>query len=677
MIHILGILLFTGSLGASYGVQQTAREKQARERDVALEDTRTPVEYAGEGTFLVPIEAAAEVGEEDDLDHHLRIAGVGAGIAIAGHLLYAPLGLLSLPFLGYSTLMVFENAYQGLRAHKPRISMLDSIAICVGIGTGYFTLSAFANVLYIASLKMLNQTRNKTQQRISDIFSGHPPTVWLLKDGVEISVPLEKVQKGDRIVVNTGETVPIDGIIEQGMAGIDQHMLTGEAQPEEKTVGQRVLATTLVVSGRITVRVEKTGADTVAAHITEVLEKTDDYISDLKTRGERFANASVLPTIGLSGVALLAAGPVAMIVTLSSNFSEVMRFSVPLTMLNYLRIASHKGLLIKDGRSLEQLPKVDTVVFDKTGTLTLEQPHVGKIYSGEGFSEREVLYYTAAAEYRQTHPIAKAVLDAAAQQGVVLPSIDDAQYSIGYGIGVSLEGRSVRVGSARFMQREHIPLPEIFEMLEQQAHEQGYSLIYTALDGVLCGVVELHPTLRPEAREVVRALRRRGLKVYILSGDHAGPVKNLATQLGVDEYIAETLPEDKSRVIEELQQGGKAVCFVGDGINDSIALKRAAVSVSLQDASHVAIDSAQVVLMNKNLRQLLSAFELAERFKFNQYLAIDIGTVAPSLICMGGAIFLGLTVAGTLWFYCLSMAMGVGSAMLPLLEARRSSPSPA
>jgi len=220
------------------------------------------------------------------------------------------------------------------------------------------------------------------------------------------------------------------------------------------------------------------------------------------------------------------------------------------------------------------------------------------------------------------------------------------------------------------MQRENIRLPASLEDLERGSHERGCSLIYTALEDRFCGVVELCPTLRPEAQQTVQRLQQRGLKVYILSGDHEGPVKNLAKILGVDEYIAETLPEDKSRVIEELQQSGKTVCFVGDGINDSIALKKAAISVSLQDASHIAKDSAQVVLMNKNLLQLLDAFELANRFHKNQKIGIGVAVVAPSLICMGGAMFLGFTVANTLVFYCASAIMGVSSSMLPLVMER-------
>ncbi|BAP57087.1 cation transport ATPase [Thioploca ingrica] len=670
MIHLLGILLFSGSLAGAYTAKHLTRGKNG-------EEIFTPAPKSPSDKLILPkaqntlVTPRIGIEQEAELNHYLQVAGVGLVLAAAGHLLYFPLGLLSLPILGYVTLDVFENAYECLKEKELRISVLESTAIGTGIGSGLYALSAFATVIYFASSKMLYKTRHKTQSRLTDIFSGHPPTVWLLKDGVEISVPLEQIRKGDRIVINTGEMVPIDGIVEEGIATLDQHMLTGEAQPEERTVDQQVFATTLVISGRITVRVEQTGAETVAAHIAAILDHTDSYISTLQIRSEQLANDSVAPTLGLAGFALLITGPMSMAVVLCSNFSDVMSFTVPLGMLNYLRIASRAGLLIKDGRSLEQLLKVDTVVFDKTGTLTLEQPHVSTIYPAAGFTEQQVLFYTAAAEYRQTHPIAKAVLDAAAKQGLELPLIDEAQYRIGYGLRVNLEGQVVRVGSVHFMQRENIVLPESFAAVEQNAHQHGYSLIYTAVNEALCGAVELRPTVRPEAAQVVRHLYERGLQVYILSGDHEGPVKNLAAELGIDAYIAETLPEDKSKVIEKLQQQGKSVCFVGDGINDSIALKKAAVSVSLQDASHVAMDSAQIILTNKNLMQLLDALDIAKRFGNNQKLTINLGVVAPSLICMGGGLFLGFTVTNTLVFYCASAALGVGSAMLPLLQEHR------
>ncbi len=672
MLSMLSMLIFGSFVGASYLYKEVSRgtinkKGSQKPQTKPAKDQATIPEISAVSVDCQPVRDLY-IQEEIDVDHYLKVSSLGLGFAVVGNLIFPPLTLLSLPIFGYSTLIVFEDAYNSLKTRKLRISVLDSTAICAGIATGSYMLSGVANVIYIGSLKMLYKTRNKTHKKLADIFSGYMPVVWLLKDGVEISIPLEKLRKGDLIVVNAGEIIPIDGSIVDGIACIDQQMLTGEAQPEEKTTGQPVFAATLVIAGRITISVDKTGSETVAANITGILDKTDDFISHLQTRSERLANASVAPTIGVAGLSLLIADPMSSWVVLSSNFSEVMRLTVPITMLNYLNIASHSGLLIKDGRSFEQFNKIDTVVFDKTGTLTHDQPHVGAIYPSNGFTENETLYYTAAAEYRQSHPIAKAILRAALSRRIEMPFIDDAQYKVGYGICVNLDGKLVRVGSRRLMREEKISIPMNFEVVEQSAHAQGYSLIYSSVDDTLCGVIELRPTLRREAKHVVRSLQQRGMKVYILSGDHEGAVKNLAMELGVDDYFADTLPEGKSQVIEELQHSGRKVCFVGDGINDSIALKKAAVSVSLQDASHVAMDCAQVVLMNKNLTQLLYAFDLAERFDTNQKMGISGGTVIPSVICMGGAMFFGFTIAGTLTIYVASIAMGVTASLFPLLN---------
>lgn len=676
MFLITGMVIFSGFLGASYLYKQATQGGGVKQKPSSVQKKSNKTPESADQSQLEPdvMEPVDKTyaQQEVDVDHHLKVSGVGLGMAVAGNLLFPPLSLLSLPLIGYTTLMVFEAAIDSVKKKKLHISVLDSTAIFVGLVTGCYVLSGVANIIYIGSLKMLYKTRNNTRNKIADIFSGYTPVVWLLKDGAEKSIPLNEVCKGDLIVVNAGEIIPIDGVIVDGVAGIDQQMLTGEAQPEEKTIGQQVFAATMVISGRITICVEKTGSDTVAANITVILDKTDDFISHLQTRSERFANASVAPTIGVAGVSLLAAGPMSAWVVLSSNFSEVMRLTVPMTILNYMHIASRNGLLIKDGRSLEQFNRVDTVVFDKTGTLTIDQPHVGTIYPNNGFTESEVLFYTAAAEYRQSHPIAKAILTAALKRRVELPDIDDAHYKVGYGISVNLNGKLVRVGSRRFMREENISIPASIAQVEQTANAKGYSLIYSAVNEALCGVIELRPTLRREAKQVVRSLQKRGLKIYILSGDHMGSVKNLADELGVDDYFADTLPEDKSRVIDELQQSGRTVCFVGDGINDSIALKKAAVSVSLQDASHIAMDCAQIVLMNKNLTQLLYAFDLAERFDTNQKMGISTGTVIPSIICMGGAMFFGFTVTGTLTIYVASVAMGTISALFPLLTEGKS-----
>ena len=280
--------------------------------------------------------------------------------------------------------------------------------------------------------------------------------------------------------------------------------------------------------------------------------------------------------------------------------------------------------------------KVDIVVFDKTGTLTQEMPHVGRLFTCQGIDEPQLLTYAAAAEHRQTHPIARAILQEAETRGLSVPAVSEAAYEIGYGIKVTLDEKLIRVGSHRFMAMEAITIPEEIESIQQTAHEEGHSLVYVAINEQLAGAIELVPTVRPEAKRIVDYLRQAGLEMAIISGDHERPTRALATYLDIDRYFAETLPENKADLISQLQKEGKTVCFVGDGINDSIALKKANVSISLGGASTIATDTAQIILMDQTLNELETLFELSQEFEHNMHINL-MTTVVPGLIIIGGA----------------------------------------
>ncbi len=290
----------------------------------------------------------------------------------------------------------------------------------------------------------------------------------------------------------------------------------------------------------------------------------------------------------------------------------------PMSMLNYLHLFSRRKILIKDGRSLEQLSDIDTIVFDKTGTLTQEIPQVSQIFCCADLSQDELLTYAVAAEYRQSHPIAKALLQAADMRQLEIPQIDDTHYEIGYGVKVNLNERVIRVGSKRFMTTCGITIPPEIKKEQARCNKEGYSLVYVAIDEQLGGAIELHPAIRPEVKKVIGSLRESGKTLYIISGDHEAPTRRLAEELGIDHYFANTLPENKANLVSQLQESGRAVCFVGDGINDTIALKQANVSISLGGATTIAMDTAQIVLMDGNLTQLPYIFSLGE--EFNQHL---------------------------------------------------------
>jgi len=323
---------------------------------------------------------------EKEINHYLALCSTSFTMAVAGALFFPPLTLLSVFILGYAAFPIYNAAYESIfKERKLRMKILNSIGISVGIATSYYLLSALTGVIYFSAAKLLNKIKNKTRTNIINVFKGQPTSVWLLKDGVEVSVSLKSILVGDTVVVNAGEVIPVDGIVT--IASIDQHMLTGEAQPEEKTTGDNVFATTLVLTGCIYIRVEKTGAETITAHIGEILNKTTSFEESLQTRGEQITDDSVAPTLGISAIALTTLGVRGGVTVLCSNFSDIIFLTTPLSMWNYIRIASKNACFIKDGRSLELLQQVDTIVFDKTGTLTLEQPYVKKIYPCNGFSE--------------------------------------------------------------------------------------------------------------------------------------------------------------------------------------------------------------------------------------------------------------------------------------------------
>ena len=540
--------------------------------------------------------------------------------------------------------------------------------ICTWAG-GYFLAGGIGLVAFYLSEKLVFITQDRSQKGLIKIFGQQPRTIWQLIDGLEIEVPFESLKAGDTVVVHAGQVIAIDGIIVHGMATVDQHMLTGEAQPVEKGVGDPVLASTVLLAGNIHVQVEKTGEATVAAQIGTILNNTASYQAGIVSKGEQVADRSVPPSLLLALVALPLSGYKFMVTILGSAIGLNIKITAPIAMLNFLNLAAKHGILIKDGRSLELLKSVDTVVFDKTGTLTLEQPHVTAIHPWGETTEEQLLIYAAAAEHRQTHPVARAILAAAAEQGLTLPMIDHAQYEIGYGIRVQVGEKTILVGSDRYMTAEAITIPEEIRALQANAQQQGHSVVMVAVDQQLAGAIELQPTLRPEAKAIVEALRARKLELYIISGDNEQPTRKMANDLGITNFFANTLPENKAALVEQLQKEGRAVCFVGDGINDSIALKKANVSISLRGASSAATDSAQVILMAQSLQQLPYVFDLSEKFDSNMKAGFT-AAIGQGVIVIAGALLgrVGILTGTLIWE--IGLLAGLGIATLPILQER-------
>jgi heavy metal translocating P-type ATPase len=513
---------------------------------------------------------------------------------------------------------------------------------------------------------LVKKTQDDSKKLLLNAFGKQPRYVWLYRDGAEVQISLEQLEPLDVIVVNTGEVVPVDGIIVQGMAMIDQHALTGESTPSEKGVGDRVFAATLMVAGKILVQVEKSGSETASAKISQILNDTAGYKLSSQHKGERLADKAVIPTLALGSVGLATMGPFGAVAVLNSDFGTGIRMAAPLAMLSSLALCANKGILVKDGRALELMNEIDTVLFDKTGTLTRERPEVGRMIASVGFTPEQILQFAAAAERKFHHPIALAILHKAQELGLELPPTDDTQYKVGYGITVGVMGHTVRVGSKRFMDLEGVEItPEVAAALEQ-SHLEGHTMVMVSVDGRLGGALELHAAVRPEVRQIVQGLRDRGIKhIAIISGDHEAPTRRLAESLGMDRYFAQVLPADKADHVIGLQKEGKKVCFVGDGINDSIALKQANVSISLRGASSIATDTAHIVFLEEGLSKLCDLRDISRDLEHNVRRSWQL-ILAPNIACIAGVFTLGFGIMASVVTNNVAALAALANGMLPL-----------
>ena len=611
-------------------------------------------------------------------DRNMAISAGSLSLAIIGKLFYFPIGLLSVPGILYITHYAILQAFQGLfKEKKLTVDFLSATMKVLLLINGYLVFASFSVFMFSLNRKLLNKVSDNSKKNIIDVFKQQPSSVWVIYDEVEREISFEELKTGDTVMVSAGSTIPVDGEIIEGSASVDQHILTGEFQPVEKSTGEEVFALTLVLSGKIYIHARETGQKTTAAQIAKILNNTISTKTDVQIWSREISDKSVLPTFAISAVTMPFIGPVGALGVLNSHFKYRASIASAIGVMNYLDMASHNGILVKDGHTFELLEKVDTVVFDKTGTLTEEQPCVAKIHAyGEDYTEHEVLRYAAAAEAKQSHPIAKAIIQKAADEELDLPKIEKAAYKLGYGLTVGIEGHVVRVGSVRFLEEEEINISNAIYNAQAHCQDNGSPLIAVAVDNMAVGAIELAASIRPGTKELIHELIHKcGIKsTYIISGDHDTPTSQLADELGINHYFAEVLPEQKAELIKQLQAEGKSVCYVGDGINDSIALQEADVSVSIRGASTVATDAAQIILMGKTLNQLPFLFGIGQQFN-NHMKKVVLTVVTPSVISVGGSImFFNFGLIQSFIFPQIGLLAGIAVAMRPVINRGKDEP---
>jgi len=602
--------------------------------------------------------------------HYMKVSGVAVGLGLA-RAYYAPVAVLSVGVFTYAAIPYLRQIETSLlKDKKVDGHVLYGIADFMTLGLNRYATAAFCLGLVHTARFIISNAQKKKKKMLINVFARQPHEVYLLKEGVEICVPLESVQENDIIVVTTGQVIPTDGTIVRGIAAIDQRALTGESQPAEKEVGSLVFASTILITGHIHIKVSKSGQDTTIAKIGQILNDSVNFQTSQQLRGQQWADSWNLPILALAFASWPMMGAVSVVSILNGHIAQTIRVTAPLSTLNHLNIASHKGILVKNGRALEKLSQIDTIIFDKTGTLTSDRPKVGRIIltPNTTYTENQILAWAAAAERKLAHPIAYAIIESAERRNLLLPEIADSEFHIGYGITVNINGQIVRVGSQRFMELEQIAIPASLQTVLAESHNDGHSMIMISIDEQVQGALEMHATVRPEVKKMIRQLRQRGIQhLAIVSGDHQNPTRKLAEELGMDSYFYDILPEDKAKIVAELKYQNRSVCFIGDGVNDAIAMKTADISISLSGATSIATDVAQIVFMDGSLKHLVDLFEISDSLEKNLQNSLLINVV-PGAITIASTYLFHIDILVAVLISQSGLLIGVGNAMLPLRQ---------
>jgi len=528
---------------------------------------------------------------------------------------------------------------------KLNIDCLDLLALIFSGLQGKLLTPSLIITLHELGDIIRDRTARATEKRTANLLDTIGHYAWVEKDGEIKQITSDAVQIGETVVVYPGESIPVDGTVWQGEAVIDQQQLTGESLPIVARKGTLVYASTLVRSGQIRLTCERVGQQTRAAASIELLQKAPVHDTRMANYAANLADRLILPSLGLASLIFLTtrdAARAAAILTL--DFVTGIRVSLPTAFLGALNHTTRHGVLVRSGRTLELLADIDTIVFDKTGTLTTGEVMVVGVETIPGrLSPERILQLAASAEQRITHPVAMAIADYAQRQGVEILPRGDWDYQLGLGMRAEIDGNQVLVGSDKFLRQQGVNLEELGCDLANPA-SAWVSRNYLACNGQFQGVIHYTDPLRADSRWLIDRLQQDyGMTVHLLTGDNQQRAKEVAQALNIPfgQVHAEAFPEQKAKIVRELHRSGHTVAFVGDGLNDSVALAYADVSISFEKGSEVARETADVVLMNNDLSSLLEAIAIAQETKalIEQNIFL---VVAPNLVALVLATSIGL-----------------------------------
>ena len=520
----------------------------------------------------------------------------------------------------YTTVVSVKYIWKGIQTlaqGKIEVPVLDATAIGVSMLRGdYGTAGSVMFLLGVGEL-LEEWTHKKSVGDLARSMSLNVGKVWLKKDGQEILVPSEKIVAGDEIVVHMGNLIPFDGEVSNGEGMVNQASLTGESVPVRRTLGSVVYAGTVLEEGELTILVKQTGGSSRYEKITAMIEESEKLKSGLESKAEHLADRLVPYSLGGTALTyLLTRNATKALSILMVDFSCALKLAMPISVLSAIREANQHKITVKGGKFLEAVAEADTIVFDKTGTLTKAQPTVAEVVSfSETKSPDELLRIAACLEEHFPHSMSKAVVDAAREKYLDHEEMHSkVEYIVAHGISTTINGKKAIIGSYHFVfEDENSIIPEGMEEKFRHLPEE-YSHLYLALEGVLAAVICIEDPLRPEAAEIIRQLKKTGLKkIVMMTGDSERTAKAIAKKVGVDEYYAEVLPEDKANFVEKEKVEGRKVIMIGDGINDSPALSAADVGIAISEGAEIAREIADITVAADDLAEILVLRMLSNR----------------------------------------------------------------
>lgn len=549
--------------------------------------------------------------------------------------------------IAYTVLRSAKYIYHGLRCLSKRrleVPVLDATAITVSMLRGDFdTANSVMFLLGVGEL-LEDWTHKKSVSDLARSMSLNISSVWLLKDGQEILVPSEKIQKGDEVVVHMGNVIPFDGDVTAGEGMVNQSSMTGESMPVKKEQGGYVYAGTVVEEGELTVKVRAVSGGNRYEKIVSMIEDSEKLKSGLESKAEHLADRLVPYTLLGTGLAgLLTRNATKALSVLMVDFSCALKLAMPIAVLSAIREAGGHHMTVKGGKYLEAMAEASTIVFDKTGTLTNARPVVKDVVTFDRRDPDEMLRIAACLEEHFPHSMAKAVVDAAKSKNLEHEEMHSkVDYIVAHGISSFIENKKVIIGSYHFVfEDEKCVIPEgeqeIFDHLSPE-----YSHLYLAIEQRLAAVICIEDPIREEAAPVIRMLKASGInKIVMMTGDSERTAAAIARQVGIDEYYSEVLPEDKAAFVENEKKLGRKVIMVGDGINDSPALSAASVGIAISDGAQIAREIADITISANDLNEIVTLKRLSDllmaRIQKN-YRRIVVINTALILLGVGGVI---------------------------------------